>query len=179
MIRKLTLATAIAILAALPLPMWNATRNLVTRPSLPAVVWIAIVVAYLCAAILPLFYFAMWRVGGDIVVPRRLRRLCLIGALCGVIVIGTQIPVTTVATLLSMLATLSCAALLIAMFRQSREIGHTSAYLRRMSRVAVIGGGLWLAINVLALIRDPNPGRVRTLLEQACFFTPPLVAGFR
>ncbi len=167
------------MVAALPLPMWNATRNLVTRPSLPVVVWAAVGIAYVFSAILPLFYFAMWRNiwsnGGEVRVPKRRRWFCLAGALCGVIVIVTQMPVTSVTTLLSVLATLSCVGLLIAMFRSPGETGGTSRFLRSMTWIAVVGGALWFAINLLTLISNPGAGAVRTLLEQVCLFTAPFL----
>jgi hypothetical protein len=183
LIKKLALATAIALLAALPLPMWNATRNLVTRPSVPVVVWIAVGIAYIFSTILPVFYFAMWRNAGDIGVSKRLRWFCLVGVLCGVIVIRDQMPVTTVTTALSMLATVCCIVLLIAMFLRPGDIGHKSALLRAMTWIAVIGGVLWFGVSVLTFVSNPNPGALGTVLEQVCLFTAPfLVAatgGFR
>ncbi len=175
MIKKLALFTAIALLAALPLPMWTATRNLVTRPSVPATVWIAVGIAYVFSAILPLFYFAMWRNGGDIGVSKRLRWFCLAGMLCGVIVIRNQMPVTTVTTGLSMLATLSSIVLLIAIFLRPGDIGHRSAFLHSMTWIAVIGGLLWFAVNVLTFVSNPNPGALGTMFEQVCLFTAPFL----
>lgn len=161
------------MVAALPLPMWNATRNLVTRPSLPAVVWIAVGIAYVFSAILPLFYVAMWRNDEEVRLSKRLRWICPVGALCGVTVIVTQIPPTTFTTLLSMLATLSCVGLLVAMFRSPGGVAHRSRFLRWMTWIAAASGSLWFALNLLTLVSNPGAGAVRTLLEQVCLFTAP------
>jgi len=122
----------------------------------------------------------MWRNAGDVRATHGLRWLCLAGALCGVIVIVTQMPVTSVTTLLSVLATLSCVVLLVAMFRSPGETGHRSRFLRSMTWIAVVGGSLWFVINLLTLVSNPGAGAVRTLFEQVCLFTTPfLVAAGR
>jgi glucose uptake protein GlcU len=184
LVKNLALVTAIALLAALPLPMWNATRNLITRPSVPVPVWIAVGIAYVFSAILPVFYFAMWRNPGEIGVSKRARVFCLVGVLCGVIVMRDQMPPTTVTTALSLLATLCCVVLLIAMYLQPGSIGQKSALLRSMTRIVMVCGVLWFGVNVLALFTNPDTGgAVGTLFEQVCLFTAPfLVAvtgGFR
>jgi hypothetical protein len=183
LVRKLALATAIALLAALPLPMWNATRNLAARPSVPLVLWFGAGIAYACSAILPVFYFAVWRNRAEIAVSKGLRFFCLVGMFCGVTVVRDQVPPTTVATGLSMLATLSCVVLLIAMYLRPGEAGEKSVFLRSMTKIAVIGGVVWFGVNVLTLVLNPNPGTLGTVIEQVCLFTAPfLVAatgGFR
>lgn len=175
MIKKLALATAVAILAALPLTMWNATRTLASQPSVSVVNWILAGMAYVFSAILPVFYFALSRNPGEIAVSRRARLFCLVGVLCGVIVIRDQIPPPTVTTALSLLATLSCVVLLIAMYLLPGAIGHKSPFLHVMTRIAVIAGLLWFGVNVLALVLNPNPGTLGTLFEQVCLFMVPFL----
>jgi hypothetical protein len=183
LIRKIALVTAIALLAALPLPMWNATRNMAAKPSVPLVLWFGVGIAYACSAILPVFYFAVWRNRAEIAVSKGLRFFCLVGMFCGVTVIRDQAPPTTAATALSMVATLSCVVLLIAIYLRPGEAGEKSAFLRAVTKIAVIAGVAWFGVNLLTLVLNPNPGTLGTVIEQVCLFTTPfLVAatgGFR
>ena len=166
--------------AALPLTMWNATRSLAGRPSVSVPEWVMAALAYLFSAILPVFYFAMWRNPGEVAVSTRARLFCLVGVLCGVIVMRDQMPPPTVTTALSLLATLCCVVLLIAMYLLPGATGHRSPFLQVMTRVALIGGLLWFGINVLTFALNPNPGSLGTLFEQICLFTAPfLVAASR
>ncbi len=142
----------------------------------PAVQWATIVLAWLFAAILPLFYFALWRSEGNLRIARPLRWVSLTGAAAGCIVVGTSFPVTTLRTTFSDLATLSCVVLLIVIFRHADETtGRPMSFLRLMSWVAILGGAIWLAFNVLAMVVRPSEGTVKTVLEQACLFTAPLM----
>lgn len=154
--------------------MWTATQATLASQSSPLMRWSALGLAYLFAAILPLFYFALWRDAGTPGVSGSLRLLCGAGALMGVIVVAEGLPVTTVKTALSDLATLSCVALLIALLRSRQSMAPKSKLLRRMTWIAVLGGALWFGINLLALLR-PAKGAVLTLLEQVCLFTVPLL----
>lgn len=167
--------TAIALVVALPLPMWNATRNLLSRPSVSMLEWTLAGLAYVFSAILPVFYFAVWRNGAEIGVSRRARIFCLVGVLCGVIVMRDQMPPETVTTGLSLLATLCCVVLLIAMYLLPGSMGQRSPFLRAMTRITVICGVLWFGINVLTLVLNPNAGTVGTLIEQVCLFTMPFL----
>lgn len=150
---------------------------------MPLVLWFGVGIAYVCSAILPVFYFAVWRNGGEIAVSKGLRFFCLVGMFCGVTVIRDQVPPTTLTTGLSMIATLTCVVLLIAMYLRPGEAGEKSPFLRAMTKIAVIGGVAWFGVNVLTLVVNPNPGTLGTVIEQVCLFTAPfLVAatgGFR
>lgn len=176
-IRKLALATCIAIVVSLPIPLWKATQNaLAAAGQHPLVQWAAIVLAWLFAAILPLFYLALWRSKEDPRITRPTRWMSLAGAAAGCIVAGTSFPVTTLRTTFSDLATVSCVVLLIGIFRHAGETkGRPSHFLRVMTLVAVIGGGIWLAFNLLAMVMRPSEGTIKTVLEQACLFTAPFV----
>lgn len=177
MVRKLALLTCIAILASLPIPMWTATQTaLIGASRFPAVKWGAIFLAYLFAAIPPVFYFALWRQPEVPRISGALRLLCLAGAGCGVIVVAAGLPVTTLKTALSDLATLSCVALLVVLSRGgNRGSSEVSGFLRRVTGIAIIAGTIWLAINMLAFVLSGYRGRFQTLLDQACLFTAPLL----
>lgn len=153
------------------------------------------VVAYLFSAVLPLFYFALWRNEGTPRFSKRLRFASLAGALAGVVVMAAGLPLWSEATmpkmLLSDLATLACVLLLIAFFSggtdRSPADAPVSSLLRVMTRVAVIGGAIWLTFNLLALVltvlqrteADMMEGAIRTLLEQFCLFTAPYIVYLR
>jgi len=153
--------------------MWTATRNLAGLPSVPFAVWTAIGIAWVFSAILPLFYFALWRSGGRVPVARRVRRLMPAGAIAGVALLTTEFPIKTWATLLSGLGTLSCVALIAALFFRPGGPA-VSRLLQTMTWIAVVGGGFWFGVNLLSLISNPTAGPLRTLLEQVCLFTVPV-----
>lgn len=173
----MALVTCAAMVISLPIPMWAATQRMLAMHSAHSLYWwSSMVVAYLFSAILPVFYFALYRHEGTLRLTKTLRFFSLGGAVCGVIVMAAGWPVTTIRTLLSDCATLACVLLLIALFRATAAADvPVSGLLRAMTKVAVIAGGLWLVLNLLALFVAPGAGAIRTLLEQVCLFTAPLI----
>lgn len=156
--------------------MWTATQNALAAAAHPVTQWAAVVLAWLFAAILPLFYFALWRSEGKIRITGVLRWVSLAGAAAGGIVVGTSFPVMTLRTTFSDVATLSCVVLLIGIFLHAEETtGRPTRFLRVMTWVAIVGGGIWLAFNLLAMVIRPMEGTIKTVLEQACLFTAPVV----
>src|SRR5579863_7579262 len=104
----MALITCAAILASLPIPMWTATRTMLAiHTTHPLFRWIAIMLAYLYSAILPVFYFALSRNEGLPRLSKRLRWVSFAGALAGVAVVAAGLRLTTVKTLLSDAATLA------------------------------------------------------------------------
>ncbi len=171
----MALVTCLAILAGLPIPMWTATRDLVGAPSFPMMGWAVVAIAWAFSTILPLFYFAWWKNGGPVRVSHRVRWLIPVGVVCGIALLATEFPISTLATWLSALGTLSCVVLLVVLFRETGEAGPVAGFFRSMMWVAVAGGVIWFLINLLSLISNPTAGAFRTLLEQICLFTPPVM----
>jgi hypothetical protein len=200
MLRKIALITCLAMVMSLPIPMWTATRAMLATQSAHSLYgWSALVLAYIFSAILPAFYFALYRNEGTLRIPGRLRFLCLAGAVAGGIVVAAgvsqwagsfQISLATAKMLLSEFASLACILLLITFFRITANRPYTDVPISRllnvMARVAVIAGGIWITINVIGLVltwriaaragrSDMTTGAIRTLLEQACLFTAPYI----
>jgi hypothetical protein len=197
MLRKLAMVTCLAMVMSLPIPMWTATRAMLAIPSAHSPSgWSALVVAYLFSAILPLFYFALYRSEGTLRLPKRLRILSLVGVAAGGIVVATGLAqlvgsfgnsLTMTKMLLSDFVSLSCMLLLITFFREAKGTPGidipVSRLLAFMSTVAVLAGGLWFAFNLFGLVvalrnrasTDMITGTIRTLLEQVCLFTAPFI----
>ena len=183
---RLALATSIAIFFALQIPMWTATQAMLSTRSALSIP--TIVIAYLFSAILPIFYFALYRNGAPPPLSKGLRALCPAGALAGASVMAAGLPewmesgrpfLTTVKMLLTDLGNLSCILLLLALFLYAPGIVvPMSRMLRVATRVAAVGGGLWFILNLAGLVLAPEGGKagaIRTLAEQVCLFTAPYV----
>jgi hypothetical protein len=155
---------------SLPIPMWNATQTMLAIRSTWAIA--ATVLSYLLSAILPVFYFSLYRNDGIPRLSKRLRLLSLAGALAGGIVVAAGLSVwletfshafrpylTTLKMLLSDFVNLACILLLIAFFRQASDEPHAavsiSRLLRFVTRAALIAGGLWFTFNLLRLALTP------------------------
>jgi hypothetical protein len=197
MIRKLALVTCLAMVMSLPIPMWTATRAMLAIPSAHSLSgWTALVVAYIFSAILPVFYFALYRNQGTRRLSKRTRILSLVGAAAGAIVVATGLPLlagsfgnslTVTKMLLSDFVNLACVLLLITFFREANGTPGidipASRWLAFVTRVAVIAGGLWFAFNLFGLVvalrngesADRITGAIRTLLEQSCLFSAPYI----
>jgi hypothetical protein len=194
MIRKLALVTCLAMVMSLPIPMWTATRAMLAIPSAHSLSgWTALVVAYVFSAILPVFYFTLYRNRGTLRLSKRTRVLSLPGAAAGAIVVATGLPLlagsfgnslTATKMLLSDFVSLACVLLLIAFFREESGTPGIDIPVSRglafVTRVAVIAGGLWFAFNLFGLIvalrrGEPISGAIRTLLEQISLFTAPYI----
>ncbi len=201
MLRKIALVTCLAMVMSLPIPMWTATRAMLAIPSAHSLFgWSALILAYIFSAILPVFYFALYRNEGTLRLPGRLRFVSLAGAVAGGIVVAAgitqwagsfRISLTTTKMLLSEFASLACILLLITLFRQATNSPYKDVPISRllsvMTSVAVIAGGIWITFNVVAFAvtlriaaspgqeSDIRTGAIRTLLEQACLFTAPYI----
>ena len=84
-LRKIALVACIASVLSLPISLWNAIRSLMaTESAHPGVKWWIIPVSALMlfvTAIMPAFYFALYRDERTFRIPKRLRPLALAGAL--------------------------------------------------------------------------------------------------
>ena len=81
-VKRAALVACIAALVGLGIPMWNFTRQMLSLESRigQSVAIAVILVVYVFTAILPLFYSALSRNEGDVLVPRNLRWMALTGA---------------------------------------------------------------------------------------------------
>lgn len=84
-VRKAALMALIFGLLSLPLPLWRAAASLTAtvsnRPEWKAWIVLALIVAALFTAVLPVFLFTLYRNQGALHVPRGLGRLSLAGAI--------------------------------------------------------------------------------------------------
>jgi hypothetical protein len=94
-IRKAALITCIASVFGLLIPMWNATRTIIEVESTRAVSnwWVAPMSALVVplAAVMPMFYFTLYRNEGTLRFPRRLRLVSLTAALVFSMVVAAEL----------------------------------------------------------------------------------------
>ncbi len=193
-VRRMALVTCVAIVISLPIPMWTAMQAaLETQAGKTVYGWVSIILAWLFAAVLPLFYFALYRNRQALHISRLLRLVSLAGALAGGIVLAAAIPLwlgsdhtwlTTVKMALSGFVDAACIVLLCMFFHGTSDLSQAgypiSKLLRIMTRTAVAAGAFWFAINLAAFFSAVvfgarQTGSIRTLLEQVCLFTAPAV----
>jgi hypothetical protein len=120
-----------------------------------------LLLASLGAAIMPVFYFALYRDKGAMWFPASLRKLALAGAmtLAIVMVAGFQAWPATLnwSYAFGLLANLTYVLLLVAISREAREQPSeqmpVAEFLRVVTQVAVLGWGIWVAFQ---LVRIPG-----------------------
>jgi hypothetical protein len=165
----------------------------------------ALVLVYLFTAILPIFYFALYRNTAALCVPKGPRLFGLAAAVVFAIMMAAALPdsIPNVPTLLGELSNLGYLLLLLALVRrrgdETPHDGSVSRALRLASKVASIAYGLWggfclatLAVAPFAYVQLENWGRqagaLRTpgvvamvmkqtclALNQACLFAAPYI----
>jgi hypothetical protein len=163
-IRKLALVNFIAAVLCLLIPIWNGTQRLL--PSGQTWVIPFMVLLSLFSAIMPAFYFALYRNQGTLHFPRRSRLLALGAAVVFVMVVAAewvmhprgatsvldppQSPwtISNAGTLVNELSNLAYTLLLVALFRQAGDDSDPDTpvlkALRLTAKVAVIAWGIWL-----------------------------------
>jgi hypothetical protein len=172
----------IASVLEVAIPMWNFTRRVLgLESSIGLLIAIAgILVGYVFTAIVPLFYFALYRNEGDLPVSRNMRWISITAAAVIGILALTAIPgwitssqgdsvldttvrawtISDTSTLLSFIADLAGILLLAALFRLagdgSSESGvAVSKQLRLLTKIAVIAGGIVAVGSVVGLAATP------------------------
>jgi len=173
--------TCVASVLAVAIPMWNFTRRMLALESrIGLLIAIAgILVGYVFTAIVPLFYFALYRNKGDLSISRNMRRISITAAgAIGILSLAailrwiafsqgdsvldaTAKPWTTsdTAALISLGANVSVVLLLSALFRLagigSPESGIASKFLDLLTKVAVVAGGIVAVGCVVGLAATP------------------------
>ncbi len=162
-IRKVALINFIAAVLGLLLPVWRLTQQTAEiRFSLWARIPI-VLFGYLFTAIMPVFYFALYRNQGTLRLPKHLRQLSLITAILFASLVTGGVPSTVneVANLLSECSNLAYVWLLFAFSRQSNDESFSpgdvpvSRFLRFVTKAAVILYGIWVAFNLVRVVITP------------------------
>jgi hypothetical protein len=182
-IRKAALITFVATVLGLLMPLWNAAQTVVgiaaTHPLWKWWIIPAMMLVVLFSAIMPAFYFALYRNEEPLRFPKDLRPLSLAAALMLAIVMVVGFPqwvgvfgsgesksvltdaleawnMSQIATLLSGCSNLAYMLLLVTFFRHSNDassaVPSKSALLRLTTKVAVIVWGIWLVGNLIHLL---------------------------
>jgi hypothetical protein len=180
-VRKAALIACIAAVLGLLIPVWNSTHQVLAIESARPQLWWAIpmiVLLDLFAAILPLFYFALYRNEGALQFPKDLRLLALAAGLALSTITAVGLPgwiasfrstsvmpsvrevwtIGDTSTLLGAFSNLAGILLLITFSRQGVNELHgpsLSRLLVTVTRVAVITWGFWVAFNVLRWFLTP------------------------
>jgi hypothetical protein len=172
----------IACVLAVAIPMWNFTRRMLAlESSIGLLIAIAgIVVGYGFTAIVPLFYFALYR-KGDVPVSPNMRWISMTAATVIGILALTAMPgwiasfswgdsvldttprpwtISDTSTLLSFIADLAGILLLVALFRLAGDGPSESGVaipklLRLLTKIAVIAGGIVAVGCVVGLAATP------------------------
>jgi hypothetical protein len=183
-IRKIAFVTFIASTLSLLAPSWNMAQTIVGIESRQHVGWWRPIpmaaLALLFSAIMPVFYFALYRNRGTFRIPKLLRQLSLAAAIVlGLFVVaavrvefldpdfaarggGTDPTIRTVSHIISLLGPISnatLALLLISFFLQpdheSAADDYRSRFLDQATKVAVICYGIVLAFLVIRALLTP------------------------
>jgi len=233
-IRKVARITFLTAVLGLLIPLWRETQQ-VAAIRLPELARVSIIgFGYLFGAVLPVFYFALYRNEGTLRFPKPLRRLSLVTAVVFALLAAWSLPdwigfidyfssatvewrrgsaavlafvrdprtVNEVGHLLNGCSNLAYILLLVAFYRQSDSESVAaaadlppSAFLRWVTKVALIAYGIWVAFNLVRVViapfairvaafkagvRPPHLGHVmmeviEMLLSQACLFVAPYV----
>ena len=181
-VKRAALVACIATVIGAAIPMWTSIRQMLALESnigsnigrLGAIA--AILVGYIFAAIVPLFYFALYLNDGDLLVSRNMRRVTITAAavigLLGVAAIpgwigsfrgesaGRPWTIGDTSAALGEIATLASILPLVALFRLatdgSSERGvSVSRLLRMVTKVAVIAGGIVAVGCVIGVMATP------------------------
>lgn len=207
-VRTTALIAGITALLTLPLPVWNATRSIMAVAAQRDVTaWFipALILAYLFTAILPVFFFALYRNAGALCVPKGARLFGLVAAVVFAVLMAPTLPdvIPNVPILLGELSNLAYLLLLLALVRRRDDEAPqdvpVSRHLRLVSKVASIAYGIWggfclatLAVAPFAHMQLENwarhagasqtPGvgammmkQTGLALNQACLFAAPYI----
>jgi hypothetical protein len=183
-IRRAALIACIASILSLLIPVWNAAQQIRAVGSVYPRWWIApvAVMTVLFFAILPVFYFALYRSEGTLRFSRRLRLLAIAAALVLGLNLGVDLPAWigslgregtssvlipergnwTLGDMSTVFGFLSSAAIIFMMIAVCRHVDEepdasapASKFFRVVTRVAVIAWGIWVAFNLCRLVLTP------------------------
>ena len=180
-VKRSALVACIATTLGLAIPMWNFTHQMLALKNIGKLGAIAvIVIVYAFAAIVPLFYFALYRNEGDLPVSRNLRWMALTAAaVIGILSIaavpgwiaslqidnvlhgaGRPWTINDTSSLLGLIANLAGILLLASFFRlagdqPSESAAAVSKLLALLTKIAVIAGGIVAVGCLVGLVATP------------------------
>ncbi len=181
-VRRAALAACIAVVLSLAIPMWNFTRQMrALELKIGTFLAIALIlVAYIFTAIVPVFYFALYRNEGGLPLSRNKRWISMTAAALVGILMLTKIPgwigsfrgdsvldtaarkcaIDDTSAVLGLIADLAGILLLAALYRLASDGASdgsvaASKLLRFLARLAVIGGGIVAICCVVGLAATP------------------------
>ena len=147
-LKGIALTACVTGLLSLPLPAWNAIQTITAATSPTNAFWRlagipVLVLTILFSAIIPLFYFALYRNEAMLYFPKRLRLLALIAAVTFVVIVLTTLPawIRSLAAYFGALAAFDWrmgAASVLVFVRDPRTIGQLSKLLGEASNIACI-----------------------------------------
>lgn len=160
-IRKVALVAFIASVLGMVRPSWDAAHRMTARGVTGSMWWVipAILFITLVSAIMPVFYFALYRDEGTMRFPRPLRKLALVAAVAYLIATALRLQAWDgywhVSTAVGLLANFAYILLLVSMSRESGEVPSAqvppSDLLSTVTKLAVIAWGIWVAFQVVRL----------------------------
>jgi hypothetical protein len=180
-IRTAALITSITGVLAIVKPAWDATRSMTAAQSNHPRWWInpMMIAMGIFSAILPLFYFALYRNQGTWQIPRRLRLLSMAAAILLGMIVAIGLPawieslglmksqsvlsqerelwVGDLAQILGQLSNFAYILVLVTIYRQVERYPQvpSSKLLAIVTRIAVIFYGLWVTFNLIRLALTP------------------------
>jgi hypothetical protein len=176
-IRKTALVACVAGIWGSVIPVWQAVTS-----ARPLWMWWMTPLMFFFSAILPVFCFALYRSEGTLCFPKHLRLLSLAAALALGIIVAADMsgligsvgpreytsvltaapepwPIARVVTLLTEFSNLPFILLLIALSREATDKPSAdvpaSRLLSIVTKVAVVGWGLWVAFNLVRVVLTP------------------------
>lgn len=166
-LRKIALLACVTYVVSLIAPLWNSTRSIIASTS-PLSGWRVVPLALsvsLITALLPIFYFALYRDEGSLHISAPLRLLARAAAFVIGILLAFQLvewiksPGAFLARSLVALATIANILLLAALFRHpgdaSEEARPISTLLYVVTKVTVIVWSAWVAFHLLRVLLLP------------------------
>jgi hypothetical protein len=202
-LRRAALIACIATVLSLLMPVWNAAQPIREVGSIDQQWWVAPVAALtvLFSAILPVFYFALYRNEGTLRFSRRLRLLAIAAALVLGLNLAIDLPpwigslgragtgsvlipergnwtLGDMSVVFGILSTAAIIFMMIAIYRYVDEepdvFVPASTFLRVATRVAVIALGIWVAFHLCRLVLTPySYAELRRLAFQVGRTPPP------
>jgi hypothetical protein len=206
-VRRAALITCIASVIVLVTSLWDGARRTAALGVTGSQWWVipAFALLTLFSAIMPVFYFAMYRYEGAMRFPRPLRKLALGAAVTLGIVTALRSPAWAgswnPSSIAIHLGNFTCILLLVAMSRDA--VGEPSAqgasnFLSVVTKVAVVTWSVWVAFQLVRLaivqftypslktcayqvgrtpprLRDMAMDVILTFLSQASLLTAPYI----
>ena len=194
-VKRVSLIACLTALAVAVITVWRGTQQMFPLITQQPVWWAVplLLVLLISSAIMPVFYFALWRDPGTLRFSRSLLKLSLVAAvvygasvaigLYGLITASARDPrlLTNLPALAGELSALAYIALLVALSRQPEGGAFTesdvpvSRLLRLITKFALIVWSIWILVNLVRLVLTPYQYfQARNYMYRAGQEPPPL-----